>query len=136
MVDELTAWPLADQCRRKLGYAPGPYSSALHLAWRMQHDSAVIDAARGGRLRVGLSAAWLLTIMGNPSGHQMGYSLIQAMGLYDFRVQRCRDEWLNYLNVPGEALSAAVPTGNGQTFGRAFHNQNLGRSLNRSALKS
>ena len=80
----LATWPLADECRRKLGYAPGPYSSALHLAWRMRHDSAVIDAARAGRLRLGLSAAWLLTAMGDPSGHQMDYSLVQAMACTTF----------------------------------------------------
>jgi glycerol kinase len=110
MVDKLAAWPLADQCRRRLGYAPGPYSSALHLAWRMQHEPAVVDSARAGRLRLGLSAAWLLTAMGNPGGHQMDYSLVQAMGLYDFRAQRFWDEWLNFLNVPRDALPAAVPT--------------------------
>ncbi len=110
MLDKLTAWPLADQCRRRLGYAPGPYSSALHLAWRMRHDSAVIEAAQAGRLHVGLSAAWLLAAMGNPSGHRMDYSLVQAMGLYDFRAQRYWDEWLDFLNVPREAVPEAVPT--------------------------
>jgi glycerol kinase len=110
MLAELSAWPLADQCRRRLGYAPGPYSSALHLAWRMRHDPMVIDAADAGRLRVGLSAAWLLTTMGKPSGHRMDYSLVQAMGLYDFRAQRHWDEWLSLLNVPRGALPVAVPT--------------------------
>jgi len=110
MLDELTAWPLADQCRRRLGYAPGPYSSALHLAWRMRHDSTVIKAAQAGRLRLGLSAAWLLAAMGDPSGHQMDYSQVQAMGLYDFRAQRYWHEWLEFLNVPRDALPVAVPT--------------------------
>ena len=110
MLDELTAWSLSDQCRRRLGYAPGPYSSALHLAWRMRHDTKVIEAAQAGRLRVGLSAAWLLAAMGNPSGHQMDYSLVQAMGLYDFRAQRQWDEWLDFLNVPRDSLPGAVPT--------------------------
>ncbi|MDH4135460.1 MAG: FGGY family carbohydrate kinase [Anaerolineae bacterium] len=110
ILTELTAWPLADQCRRRLGYAPGPYSSALHLAWRMRHDSTVMDAAKAGRLRLGLSAAWLLTAMGNPSGHQMDYSLVQAMGLYDFRAQRYWDEWLDFLKVPRDSLPMAAPT--------------------------
>ena len=110
MLDELAAWPLADQCRRRLGYAPGPYSSALHMAWRMRHEPSVIDAARTGRLRLGLSAAWLLTATGNPSGHLMDYSLVQAMGVYDFRAQRLWDEWLDFLGVPQAALPEAVPT--------------------------
>ena len=28
---ELQAWPAAGECRRRLGYWPGPYSAALHL---------------------------------------------------------------------------------------------------------
>ena len=107
---EMAAWPQADQCRRRLGYAPGPYSSALHLAWRMRHESTVIDSARAGRLRVGLSAAWLLTALGDSSAHQMDYSLVQAIGLYDFRARRYWDEWLDFLNVPRDPLPAAVPT--------------------------
>jgi len=107
---EVAAWPLADQCRRRLGYAPGPYSSALHLAWRMRHESTVIDSARAGRLCVGLSAAWLLTALGNPAGHRMDYSLVQAIGLYDFRAQRYWEEWLDFLNVPRDPLPMAVPT--------------------------
>jgi glycerol kinase len=110
LLDELSAWHAAEQCRRRLGYAPGPYSSALHLAWRMRHDVGVIDAAHAGRLRVGLSAAWLLTTTGQPNNHQMDYTLVQAMGLYDFRAQQYWQEWLDYLNVPCDALPAAVPT--------------------------
>ena len=110
MLDKVAAWPLAGEYRRRLGYAPGPYSSALHLAWRMQHESAVTDSARAGRLRLGLSAAWLLTAMGSPSGHRMDYSLVQAMGLYDFRARRYWDEWLDFLNVPRGPLPEAVPT--------------------------
>jgi len=110
MLDELAAWPLAGQCRHRLGYAPGPYSSALHMAWRMEHEPSVIDAAHAKRLRLGLSAAWLLTAMGNPSGHCRDFSLVQAMGVYDFRAQRLWDEWLDFLGVPQAALPEAVPT--------------------------
>lgn len=110
LLDEVPAWSLAGQCRRRLGYAPGPYSSALHLAWRMRRDPAVLAAARAGRLRVGLSAAWLLATQGKPSGHHMDYSLVQALGLYDFRARRYWDEWLHFLDVPRHALPQAVPT--------------------------
>ena len=110
ILDELAAWPLTAQCRRRLGYFPGPYSSALHLAWRMRHDPVIVEAARAGYLRLGLSAEWLLVALGHPSGHQMDYSLVQAMGLYDFRSLRYWDEWLSLLGVPRDPLPAAVPT--------------------------
>ncbi len=110
MLAELAAWPLADQRRRRLGYFPGTYSSALHLAWRMRHDPAVAEAACAGHLRVGFSAAWLLVALGQPAGHQMDYSLVQQMGLYDFRAERYWDEWLNVLGIPPASLPEVVPT--------------------------
>ncbi|MCB0190457.1 MAG: carbohydrate kinase [Anaerolineae bacterium] len=110
IVTELEAWSLADQRRRRLGYFPGPYSSSMHLAWRMRHDPAVIDAARTGDLRIGFSAAWLLASAGKPTSHAMDYNLIQQLGLYDFRAERYWDEWLDRLNIAGEALPEAQPT--------------------------
>lgn len=107
---ELKDWPRAAQARFTLGYAPGPYMTALHLAWRMRHDPAVITAAQAGYLRLGLSAAWLMVALGRPSGHRMDTSLVQAMGLYDFRHRRYWSEWLDHLKVPEGALPEAVPT--------------------------
>lgn len=109
-VDELARWERAGELRWRLGYAPGPYSSALHLAWRMRHAPELRSAAQAGRLRFGLSAAWLLTALGRPAAHQMDYSLVQAMGLYDFRGRRYWPEWLEHLGVPAAALPTAVPT--------------------------
>lgn len=109
LLTELVTEPLLEH-RRRLGYAPGPYSAALHLAWRMRHDPEVSEAARTGSLRVGLSAAWLLAALGQPAGHQMDYSLVQALGLYDFRAQGYWDEWLDLLRLPVGALPEAVPT--------------------------
>ncbi|RME99152.1 MAG: carbohydrate kinase, partial [Chloroflexi bacterium] len=48
MLAELEQWPHAAERRRRLGYFPGTYSSALHLGWRMRHDPAVSRAARDG----------------------------------------------------------------------------------------
>lgn len=110
ILDELAGWPQVAECRRRLGYFPGPYSSALHLAWRMRHDPAIVEAARAGYLRLGLSAGWLLVALGRPDGHRLDYSLVQAMGLYDFRARRYWDEWLDWLGVPRDPLPAAVPT--------------------------
>lgn len=107
---ELKGWPDAAQARHRLGYAPGPYMTALHLAWRMRADQAVIAAARDHRLRLGLSAAWLLVALGRASGHRMDTSLVQAMGLYDFRAGEYWAEWLEWLGVPGATLPQAVPT--------------------------
>lgn len=110
LLAELQAWPLLGEARRRLGYAPGAYMSALHLAWRMRHETAVIDAARAGTLRVGLSAAWLLTALGRPSAHQMDRSLVQATGLYDFRAGDYWPPWVQWVGIPPAALPAATPT--------------------------
>lgn len=110
LIAELAAWPQADQRRRCLGYFPGPYSSSMHLAWRMRHDPAVAAAARNDHTHIGFSAAWLLAAMGQPAGHVMDYSLIQAMGLYDFRAECFWDEWLEVLKIPLAPLPQAVPS--------------------------
>ena len=110
LVAELAGWPQADQRRRRLGTFPGPYSSSMHLAWRMRHDPEVAAAARMEQTRIGFSAAWLLAAMGQPAGHAMDYSLIQAMGLYDFRAECYWEEWLDVLNIPLAPLPQAVPT--------------------------
>lgn len=110
MVAELDGWEWAGQRRRRLGYFPGPYCSALHLAWRMRHSPELRPAAQAGRLRFGLSAAWLLTALGRPAAHQLDYSLVQAMGVYDFRQRRHWPEWLERLEIPLSALPTAAPT--------------------------
>lgn len=110
ILDALRTWPHVAQARDTLGYAPGPYMSALHMAWRMQHDTAVIEAARAGRLRFGLSAAWLVTALGTPTAHVMDTSLVQAMGVYDFRRGDFWHPWLDHLQIPLETLPTAVPT--------------------------
>ena len=76
----------------------------------MQNVPELREAAAEKRLRFGLSAAWLLAALGRPAGHQMDYSLVQAMGLYDFRQQRYWAEWLERLGIPPDALPEAVPT--------------------------
>ncbi len=106
----LMAWSQWPETRWRLGYAPGPYSSALHLAWRMRHDEVLVEAARAGRLRFGLSAAWVLNALGRPNDHWMDYSLVQAMGLYDFRHQTYWQAWLERLGVPRAPLPDPVPS--------------------------
>jgi glycerol kinase len=110
LLDELKTWPRAPEARYRLGYAPGPYMTALHLAWRMRHEPAIRAAAEDGSLRLGLSSAWLINALGRPSGHCMDTSLVQAMGLYDFRSGDYWSEWLEWLGVPRAALPAATPT--------------------------
>jgi glycerol kinase len=110
MVEALAQeWPHFADLRRRLGYFPGPYSSALHLAWRMKHDTAVQQAAAEGDLRIGFSALWQLINLGQANGHIMDYGLVQAMGLYDFRADSYWQEWLDYLGIPRYALPEPVP---------------------------
>jgi glycerol kinase len=110
LLNEVRQWPLVGEIHRRLGYGPGPYMSALHLAWRERHDPAYKQAARSGRLRLGLSAAWLLQALGRPTGHYLDASLVQAMGFYDFRSRRYWAEWLELLAVEPDALPLTVPT--------------------------
>ncbi len=110
LVEELAGWELADQRRYRLGYFPGPYSSAMHLAWRFRHQPEVIAAARQGYLRIGFSANWLLTSLGRPNGHYLDYGLVQQMGLYDFRAQQYWADWLAVLGLSCEPLPEPVPT--------------------------
>jgi len=110
MLAQLAARLAPAEQRRRLGYFPGPYSSALHLAWRMQHDSAVATAAYAGNLRLGFSGDWLLTATGRPAGYQMDFSLVQQMGLFDIRAEQYWTDWLDILNIPVDILPAVVPT--------------------------
>lgn len=110
LVDEIGSWEHATEYRRRLGYLPGPYSSALHLAWRLRHDPVIQAAARAGTLRLSGSAEWLLISLGTPTGHQMDTSLVQAMGLYDFRARAYWQDWLDYLGIPCDPLPEARPT--------------------------
>lgn len=110
MVGQLDAWELGAERRRRLGYFPGPYCAALHLSWRFQNSPELVELAQLDRLRIGLSAAWLLAALGRPAGHQMDHSLVQAMGLYDFRARQYWPEWLERLGIPSAALPEAVST--------------------------
>jgi glycerol kinase len=110
MLAELEQWSQAGERRQRLGYFPGTYSSALHLSWRLRHDPAVIAAAQSGCLRLGFSGNWLLTALGKPNGYKMDYSLVQQMGLYDFRAGQYWSAWLDILNIPAEVLPDIVPT--------------------------
>lgn len=98
------------QMRHQLGHIPAAFSSALHLAWRLREEPAVSQAARNGSLRAGFSAAWLLQSLGHARAHIMDYSLVQAMGLFDFREEEIWEEWRERLAIPLEVLPRPVPT--------------------------
>ncbi|MCA9971020.1 MAG: hypothetical protein KC425_12430, partial [Anaerolineales bacterium] len=110
LLAELAQWPPAAEARTRLGYAPGPYMAALHLAWRLREETAVRAALSAADLRVGLSAAWLVAALGEPAAHVMDASLVQALGLYDFRAGAYWADWLARLGVPRAPLPDVVPT--------------------------
>ena len=98
------------EMRHKLGHVPAAFSSALHLAWRLQNDKTLSKAAQKGTLRAGFSAEWLLQAIGSPRSHAMDFSLVQAMGLFDFREEQVWETWRQRLAIPYEVLPAAEPT--------------------------
>ncbi len=110
ILQEIQQLPFASQARCRLGYPPGTYMTAVHLVWRMRHQEQLRLAAQEGSLQLGLSAAWLLRALGHPSEHAMDTSLVQAMGLYDFRSGEYWQEWLDWIGVPENALPQATPT--------------------------
>ena len=62
--DASRAWPLAAECRYRLGYWPGPWSGALHLKWRMRERPGRPGRRAAGTLRIGPSASWVLAALG------------------------------------------------------------------------
>ena len=107
---ELRDWPLAAECRTRLGYWPGPWSGALHLKWRMANDPVVRAAAGDGTLRIGPSAAWVVHALGGQDGLRTDVSLAQSICLWDFRARDWWQDWLDYLEVPRAALPEVAPT--------------------------
>ncbi|MBX0329514.1 carbohydrate kinase [Oscillochloris sp. ZM17-4] len=110
LVEEAGRWEHADERRARLGQFPGAYCAAMHMAWRMRHDTAFRRAAERGRLHVSLAAGWIIRALGRPSEHALDYSLLQAMTVFDPRRRALWDEWVDYLNIPRAALPAARPT--------------------------
>lgn len=110
MVAALAETPLGPQRRARLGQFPGAYSSAMHIAWRMQHDAAFRRAAERGVLRVSLAAGWIVQALGCPAEHALDHSLLQAMTVYDPRRRALWDEWIAALQIPRAALPVARPT--------------------------
>jgi len=110
LVAETNGWAHAAERRHRLGQFPGPYCSAMHMAWRMRHDEAFRRAAQAGRLRCSLATGWLVQALGRPSDHALDYSLMQAMTVFDFRRKQIWEEWVAYLDIPRAALPRPVPT--------------------------
>ncbi|MEF3274594.1 MAG: carbohydrate kinase [Chloroflexus sp.] len=110
LVAALGETPLGPQRRARLGQFPGAYAGAMHMAWRMQHDTAFRRAAERGELRVSLAAGWIVQALGRPAEHALDHSLLQAMTVYDPRQRALWDEWIDALRIPRAALPVARPT--------------------------
>ncbi len=115
LVAELERWVLAGEWRHRLGYFPGPWCAALHLAWRARHQPEWRRAVESGRARIGMSAGWLLTALGVGANGQTGahvhdYSLVQKTGLWDFRRGEYWGDWIDQLDLTTAGLPTPVPT--------------------------
>ena len=110
LVAEVGRWEHAGERRARLGQFPGPYCSAMHLAWRMRHDQAFRGAAHAGRLRCSLAAGWIVQALGREHDHALDYSLMEAMTVFDFRRKQLWDEWIDFLDIPRAALPRPAPT--------------------------
>lgn len=110
LLAEFAQWPHAAEAQHRLGYEPGTYMAALHLAWLMRYHEGFKRAADTGHLQIGLSPAWIVSALGHRQGHLMDTSLTQALGLYDIREKRYWPEWLSWLGLPESALPTSVPT--------------------------
>ncbi|NOK57946.1 MAG: carbohydrate kinase [Chloroflexi bacterium AL-W] len=110
LVAEIDTWEHAGERRERLGQFPGPYCSAMHMAWRMRHDSAFRSAALEGRLAVSLVPGWLIQALGKPTQHALDYSLMQGMTVLDFRRKQLWDAWIEHLQIPRAALPTPVST--------------------------
>lgn len=110
LVAEVDGWAMAHERRERLGQFPGPYCSAMHIAWRMRHDSLFRRAALDERLQFSLAAGWVVRALGGDYDHALDYSLMQGMTVFDVRRKCLWEEWLEYLHIPHAALPRAVPT--------------------------
>ncbi|MCW5858392.1 MAG: hypothetical protein KIS63_08900, partial [Caldilineales bacterium] len=110
LVAEMERWPLAGEWRHRLGYFPGPWCAALHLAWRARNQPEWRRAVESGRARIGMSAGWLLAALGQATAHVHDYSLVQKTGLWDFRSGEYWAEWIDQLGLTPAGLPAPVPT--------------------------
>jgi glycerol kinase len=110
LLAEIEQLPFSAELGNRLGYPVAPYMSALHLAWRMRHDTAVREAAKAGTLRIGQSALWLVQQLGQPAAYAMDHSLVQATGLFDIRAGAYWPEWLDWVGLSAESLPEPKPT--------------------------
>lgn len=110
LVEEMKRWPLAGEWRRRLGYFPGPWCAALHLAWRARNQPEWREAVQGGRARIGMSAGWLLAALGRATGHFHDFSLVQKTGLWDFRRGEYWADWIDHLGLTIAGLPSTAPT--------------------------
>lgn len=110
LAEELDAWEHAGERRHRLGYFPGPWCAALHMAWRLQHQPEWRRAVENGSARIGMAAGWLLAALGEPSAHVHDYSLVQKTGLWDFRTGAYWQAWAERLGLSTTSLPSPVPT--------------------------
>ncbi len=110
LIYELEHWEHASERRYRLGYFPGPWCASMHLAWRARHQPEFQAAMHNESLRIGMSASWLVTALGQPRHHLHDYSLTQKMGLWDFRRGAYWAEWIDRLQLGPIGLPQPTPT--------------------------
>jgi glycerol kinase len=110
LIEELDRWEHAAERRYRLGYFPGPWCASMHLGWRARHQPEFQAVMRNEHTRIGMSASWLITALGNPRQHLHDYSLTQKTGLWDFRHGAYWAEWIDRLQLSPIGLPQPTPT--------------------------
>ena len=97
-----------EMVRRKTGLLLDPYFSGTKMRWLLDHDDAVADAEKGGRLALGTVESWLTWKLTMGEAHITDASNASRTLLLALDGESWDDELCELLGVPQSALPAVV----------------------------